>query len=117
MAQFTPNDFVPPDTVNLKKIRPFGEGEFVDNGDGTRSSERTMSFEIGGKEVLVPSLWMTDKGPVDLARNPNVLMRAVESFERRSKKKFPRFDDPRQATEFAKQRSDSGGRGVGEIAR
>lgn len=114
---YTFNDFAPPDTVNLKKIRPFEEGERVDNGDGTFSTERSTNFNFNGEEVLVPSLWMTPDGPADLSRNPEVLIRAIQAYESRTKKKFPRFDDPQQAIEFSKQRSSMGGRGVGELMR
>ena len=101
---FTPDQLQAPDTINLKKVRPFNDDEVLDNQDGTRSTERTMSLNYEGKEVLVPSLWMTDKGPVDLSRNPEVLMRAVRSYEDRSKLKFPRFNTPDEATAFAKER-------------
>lgn len=110
---FTPEDLLPPDEVNIKKIRPFKKGEFIDNQDGTRSTERSMSLNIGGKEVLVPSLWMTPDGPVDLSRNPQSLMRVIGAFEKRSKKKFRRFDSPEEATEFSIKRSAKGGRGSG----
>ena len=115
--EFTPEDFVSPDSVNLKTIRPFRPGEFVDNGDGSRSTERSMSFNIEGKEVLTPSLWMTPDGPVDLSRNPESLFRAALAFEKRTGKKFPRFNNPDEATRFSKERSSGGGRGVGPLAR
>lgn len=67
-----------------------------------------MSINIDGKEVLAPTLWMTRDGPVDLSRNPETLVRAIQEFERKSGKKFPRFDTPDEATDFAKKRSSAG---------
>ena len=99
----------PPDQVDMKKVRPFEGGESLDNGDGTRSTEVSVGLNIGGKEVLVPSLWMTPHGPVDLSRNHESMIRAVLEFERRSGKKFPRFNSPEELNEFAKQRSGRGG--------
>lgn len=105
---FTPDQLLPPDTVKVKKLRPFSPGEFLDNQDGSRSTERTITFNIGGKEVLVPSLWMTDEGPVDLSKNPETIVRAVRSFEERTGRRFPRFNSPKEAGAFAKSRSSKG---------
>ena len=113
MTEFTPEQLVAPDNVNLKPIRPFKPGEFLNNQDGTRSTERSVSFNIEGREVLVPQLWMTPDGPVDLSRNPQTIIRALMAFEERTGKKFPRFDNPDEATAFSKQKSALGGRSPG----
>jgi hypothetical protein len=104
---FFAHEMVPSDTINLKTVRPFGPGEVIDNEDGTFSTERGVSFNIDGKEVLVPSLWMTPDGPVDLSRNPEINIRAAMAFERRTGNKFPRFETLKQATEFSKLKSRS----------
>ena len=112
---FTFEDLAPPDQADMKNIRPFQAGEHIINTDGTRSTERTMGINIAGEEVVVPSLWMTPSGPVDLSRNQEVLMHAVESFERRSKTKFPRFKTLEESDAFAKQRSSTGGAFSGNL--
>ena len=117
MPEFTPENLVAPDTVNLKTIRPFKKGEFLNNRDGTSSTERTTSFNVGGEEVLMPSLWMTPDGPVDLSRNPEIMIRAMMEFEKRSKKKFPRFKTPQEANEFSKNRSASGAISTGTLEK
>ena len=106
---FTREQMAPPDQVDMKKVRPFEGGEYLDNGDGTRSTEVSVGLNIGGKEALVPSLWMTPQGPVDLSRHEESIVRAVLEFERRSGKKFPRFNSPDELNAFAKQRSSRGG--------
>ena len=103
--------------VNPKQLRPLVRGEFVENPDGSRSTERTMSFNIEGKEVLAPSLWMSPDGPVDLRQHPEILIRAIREFEMRTKKRFPRFDTPEEATEFAKGRSSGGAVFSGPLER
>ena len=101
---YTFEDLASPDQTDLKKVRPFLKGEYLINADGTRSTERTMGVNIGGEEILVPSLWMTPSGPVDLSRNQEVLMRTVDAFEKRSGTKFRRFKTPEESDAFAKQR-------------
>ena len=104
--RFTPDQFLPSDEVP-RKLRPFQKGEFVDNLDGTRSTERTATITIGEEVLLVPSLWMSEKGPIDLFRQPG-LVRAVREFEMRTGKKFPRFSSEEEANEFARPRSSGG---------
>ena len=115
MPGFTADDLVPPDQVDMKTIRPFREGEFIDNQDGTRSTERTMSFNVEGEEVVMPSLWMTPDGPVDLSRSPDAMIRSTMEFEKRSKKQFPRFQTPQEASSFSKKRSHEGGNSTGTL--
>jgi len=117
VPKYTNENLVPPDNVNLKQIRPFGSGEYIANPDGSMSTERTMTFNIEGQEVLAPSLWMTPNGPVDLSRNPDTIVRAIIEYERRTGKKFPRFKTPEEAKQFAIGRSQSGGRGAGELTK
>jgi len=117
MPGFTADNLVPPDQVNLKTIRPFKKGEFLDNQDGTRSTERTMSFNIEGEEVVMPSLWMTPDGPVDLSRSPEAMIRSVIEFEKRSKKRFPRFKTVQEADEFSINRTDRGAVSIGTLEK
>ncbi len=117
MPSFTAENLVPPDQVNLKTIRPFKKGEAFNNQDGTLSTERASSFNVGGEEVLMPTLWMTPDGPVDLRRNPETVVRAMMEFEKRSKKRFPRFKTPQEATEFSKNRSAGGAISTGTLEK
>jgi len=115
MPIFTLDNLVPPDEVDLKTLRPFKKGETFDNQDGTISTERTTSFNINGKETLIPSLWMTPNGPVDLRKHPETMIRAAIDFEKRSKVIFPRFNSVEEAEEFSKNRSQSGAVATGEL--
>lgn len=114
---FTAEDLVPPDEVDMRTIRPFRQGEFIDNQDGTHSTERTTSQEINGKEVVMPTLWMTPNGPVDLSRLPDSVRRSVIEFERRTNKQFPRFNSIEEANAFSKDRTKKGGISTGELER
>ena len=87
--RFTPDQFVPASKVDLTKLRPLKKGEFVDNLDGTRSTERTASFNIGGKEVLAPSIWMSPDGPVDLFKSPDLLAKVIKALKPGAKQSFP----------------------------
>ena len=115
--RFTFEDLQPAETIDLKSVRPFMAGELFQNDDGSVSTEKLISVNIGGDEVVAPSLWMTANGPVDLSRRPQIIMRAILSFEQRSGKAFPRFESPEQATAFAKSRSNSGGVTRGPLER
>ena len=117
MPEFTPDNLIAPDQVNLKTLRPFKKGEFLDNQDGTRSTERTMTFNISGEEVVIPSLWMTPDGPVDLSKHPETMIRGALDYESRAKKKFPRFKTVKEADEFAKNRSGKGAVFTGSLEK
>lgn len=117
MPGFTIENLVAPDQVDVKTIRPFVDGEFLDNQDGTQSTERTTSFNVGGEEVVMPSLWMTPDGPVDLSRMPESMIRSTLEFEKRSGKKFPRFKTIQEADEFTATRTTRGGISSGTLER
>ena len=117
MPGFTAENLVAPDQVDVKTIRPFTQGEFLDNQDGTRSTERTMSFNVEGEEVVMPSLWMTPDGPVDLSRMPESMIRSTLEFEKRSGKKFPRFKTIQEADSFTAVRTNKGGISTGTLER
>ena len=114
---FLPDQYQDPTAFDVKTVRPFNPGERIDNQDGTFSSEWTTSINIEGKEVLVPTIWMTSKGPVDLARHPESIVRAMREFESRGKKKFPRFNSREEAESYARERSRMGGNAHGMIAK
>lgn len=90
--------------------RPFRSGEFVENEDGTRSTERTITFKIGEDWVNAPSLWMTPDGPVEVT-DEDALSRLLSFYEERTGALFQRFGDRVSAIEAARARSDRGGVG------
>ncbi len=81
-------------------------GEPITNPDGSQSSERTMSFEKDGKEYLIPTIVPDDEGYLVKHSNED----AIALHNQGKNPEVGVFDTPEQATEFAKQRSESGGR-------
>lgn len=97
----------------MADLRPFQPGEFVDNRDGTISTERTVTFQDpAGRWVNVPSLWMSDTGPVDLRDDEDAIRDAMMRYEGGAEK-FARFQDVTEAEAAARKRSDAGGAGAG----
>lgn len=115
--RFVPDQMAAPDDVDPRSLRPFEPDEVLENYDGSHSTERLTGFNIDGKEVVAPSLWMSDKGPVDLERFPDTIIRAILEYEARTGKRFPRFSTPDQSTGFATRRSATGGLANGPLAR
>lgn len=115
--RFIPDQYLPASEVNPSELRPLKRGEYVDNLDGTRSTERTASFNIEGKEVLVPSIWMSPRGPVDLFEHPDLLVETFKNFEARSGSAFPRFDTVGELEKFARGRSSGGAVFSGPLAK
>lgn len=107
-----PQSKAPPEQPT--ELRPFGAGEKIVNEDGTISTERTETYQLpDGKWINVPSLWMSPKGPVDLAGDENAIMAALSDYEARSGKEFPRFSDLSSAETAARARSEKGGAQAG----
>jgi hypothetical protein len=54
-------------TVPQGAARPFAPGEYIDNNDGSWSSERSMTVTDprlnGGRATIIPSLWIRDGNP------------------------------------------------------
>lgn len=103
-------EFTPP-------LRPFKSGEFVDNGDGTRSTERLRTVPMpDGSWANVPSLWMGDDGqPFDFGADEDSISAYADLVERMVGKKFPRFRNAEEGIAAAKKRSDGGGAFQGSI--
>ena len=95
--------------------RPFQPGEFVSNPDGSRSTERTVTFEMDGKFVNVPSLWMGKYGPVRLTDQEHIY-RVMDDYERGTGKRFKRFNSIEDALDVARKRTISGGAASGPLA-
>ncbi|WP_428398324.1 LPD38 domain-containing protein [Marinobacter salarius] len=101
------------DSVAEPELRPFQPGEQVDNGDGSFSTERTVTVPIGRRWANVPSLWMSPDGPKEL--DEDAAVRAAMDYERATGTKFPGFDSVDEAVASAKARSDKGGANQGSI--
>lgn len=98
------------DANEWRVLRPFVPGEAVDNGDGTHSTERTVTVPDGkGKWLNLPSLWMGPNGPVDFGDAEDAIVDLGLVFEKVLGKKFPRFDHAAEAEKAARIRSSYGG--------
>ena len=99
-------------TYVLSNARPFKENEFVQNDDGSISTERTVTIQDAeGKYVNVPSLWMVDDGYVDFGDDETQIRNMLVRHERNGGS-FERFDSVEDAEESAKARSNAGGASV-----
>jgi hypothetical protein len=96
----------------LPRLRPFVAGEFIENEDGTRSTELTVTQQTkDGQWVNIPSLWKGPKGPVQFQPDDETgLNMALNLFEKNSKP-LPRFKTLEEAVAAAKAASEQGGRG------
>ena len=95
-------------------VRPFQAGEFVQNPDGTQSTERTVTIQTPtGEWVNVPSLWMGQAGPQQL--NDNQIAGAMQAYEAQTGQSFPRFGSLQEAEAAARTRSMAGGAGQGPL--
>ena len=91
-------------------LRPFKKGEFIENPDGTRSTERSVTIKLpDGGWINLPSLWMSAGGPVDFGFDEESILQQGLAFEESSGRKFKRFKTQKQAVDAAKKRSDAGG--------
>lgn len=93
------------------KIRPFAPGEYIDNADGSISTERTVTIQDkNGNWVNVPSLWKDANGKtIDLGDDDEKIGRTLNLFETGGGKAFPRFKTVDEAEKAARERSESGG--------
>lgn len=95
-----------------QSIRPFAPGEFINNPDGSISTELSVTSQSpDGSWTNIPSLWMTPDGPMivdediaaDLARN----------YGRATSTRFPSFGSLDEAERIASSRSNRGGMSSG----
>ena len=90
------------------RYRPLANGEFRDNGDGTRSSEISATVrDRDGNWMNIPTLWMGPDGGVELGERG--AFSAAEEYQNGSGVSFPRFKDMGSAVDAAKARSNRGG--------
>jgi len=100
-----------------KKLRPLDPGEQVKNPDGTVSTERTVSYEHDGQFIVVPRLWMSQRGVVDFGDDDRAILNSAFEYEKRTGKRFPRFKTAEELKAFEAARTQSGGAASGSLAR
>lgn len=98
-------------------LRPLEGKERVLNPDGSYSTERTVTLTFGNQFLVAPSLWMSQKGPIDLRGDEDAILNSVLQYERRTGKRFPRFNDLTESEKYAVQRSLAGGASVEPLAK
>jgi hypothetical protein len=101
--------------LKATRLRPLRGNEFRPNKDGSGSTEITITREVDGKFVVMPSLWSSQGKFVEL--KPQRAVAAAMSYEKATGKQFPRFSSIKEAGEFARQRSKAGGIKSGPLAR
>lgn len=105
-----PNDGFNRSPVGVRRLAP---GEYVQNADGSRSTERSITVTHpnlnGGKPTNIPSIWMVDGKIVELLGQPNYEDRAVE-FALQTGEKWQSYGSIAEAETAAKKRSDAGAR-------
>lgn len=100
----------------MASLRPFQPGEYIDNGDGSFSTERTVTIEWPGGFANVPTLWMSPSGQaLDLAFNEEIVRRAAENYVSEMGGKFDVFPTVDEAVAAAKARSEGGGAFHGQV--
>lgn len=101
--------------MKQQEVRPLQRGEYRQNADGSRSTEVTITEKIGDSFANIPSLWMSGGKIVEFSTD-----RAIEAaiaYEKRSGKRFPRFETVKDAVSAAEARSKRGGTGSGSLAK
>ena len=101
--------------LKATSLRPLRGNEVRRNKDGAGSTEITITREVDGKFVVMPSLWSSQGKFIEL--RPQRAAAAAMNYEKATGKKFPRFGSIKEAGEFAKQRSQAGGIKSGPLAR
>ncbi len=99
----------PAAAVEPPGIRPFKGGEFIQNPDGSKSTEVTITVDDprlnGGRPTLIPQLYKEGGATVDLRGKPRAAIEAAI----RSGVKYPSFATFEEADSFARERSSKGG--------
>jgi hypothetical protein len=116
-----PFGFAPSEPMKQTKqppLRPFRPGEQITNPDGSYSTEVTTTVEDGrGGWMVIPQLWMSPNGVVDLRDKPDLAASTAIHLRDNFGLQFPSFKTVSEADMFARQRSDMGGAGQGSIVR
>jgi N12 class adenine-specific DNA methylase/uncharacterized protein YcbK (DUF882 family)/predicted RNA methylase len=97
-----------PRPTRTSDLRPLdiAAGEYLDNGDGTISAEKTITIEDGqGGFMNVPTLFMGPEGLVDLSENPDALQATIAGMQKNGAT-FERFASQQEAVAAAQARSN-----------
>jgi hypothetical protein len=94
-------------------LRPLAKGERRDNGDGTHSTELTVTVPVDGRWMNVPSLWNDAGKYVELDEESAV--GAAKRYMKATGKAFPSYETVEDAVNAARSRSESGGAGSGPL--
>jgi len=102
---------VAPGQGSVRRLNP---GEFIQNADGTQSTERSITVMNpklnGGRPTNIPSIWNVDGKVVELPfGQPGTEDQAVE-FALRTGEQFQSFNSIPEAEAAAQARSNAGGR-------
>src|SRR5690606_3954212 len=91
------------DEAEMPALRPFVAGEYIDNGDGSYSTERTVTIQDkNGNWVNVPSLWKDSEGnTVDFGDGEDAIAKAHQEYEAGGGKRFRRFKSVEDAVAAA----------------
>jgi len=115
--------------LGVDPIRPFKKGEFVKNPGGSRSTERLIGVDDprlnGGRPTLIPTLFMQGGKVVEFSSVSKTGSISVSGKQQAgaieaalaSGLEYPSFDTFTQSTEFAKERSRTGGIASGPLAK
>lgn len=94
--------------VTAGSPRPFAPGEYVQNPNGSWSSEITTTTGKndfpnlnGGRPTVIPTLWLVDGKPTRVSEDKAAELAAKSGL------KFPSFDTEKQAEDFSQRREDS----------
>jgi hypothetical protein len=99
-------------------FRPLLPQEAIPLGGGQQQTEVTMTFQDPqtGQWVNVPSIWMTDGGPVTV-QDEEQLLQMARMYEQFQNVAFPRFKSVEDAETAARKRSLQGGVLSGPLAQ
>jgi hypothetical protein len=106
-----------PEKARQPALRPLEKGEFILGPNNEKMTEFTQTFRVGKDFVVVPSIFMGPEGPVNLSEDPDAILRVVQEFEAVTGKKFPRLKTDKDASAFARKRSDAGGAFSGPLVK
>lgn len=87
-----------PQFQNLGRIRPFGPGEWIDQGEDNWGSEETWTVPVGKQWWVVPGLWLVDGVPTHVNED-----QAAE-YAQQSGLNWPTFDNEKAADKFSNER-------------
>ena len=102
--------------MSEEEYRPLQPGEFIQNEDGSRSTEYTSTIKADDRWMNIPTIWMTPKGHAERLSSDAATERAFE-YMRRTGKQFPSYATTEESVEAAKARSAAGGVYQGPLAQ